>query len=733
MSISPWRLIHLALAWVSFLFLALASLTGIILGLAPIDKQLQPHNRFALENISLGSTLEKLNKTQEEILWLEVDNNGGVLASVVNAEGENQEVFINPLTGEVLAVKEPEKALYLWAKTLHRSLFLKSTGRFLIGLTAFVLFFIALSGIFLVSKRQGGFKKWFKPIIKDKFYPLWHALLGRWLLLPILIIALSGSYLSLLQFNLITPSDAKHQLDEHEWQESEPQKVSRFKIFNETMLGDLKRVEFPFSPFPEDYFSLQTRTQHVIINQFSGEIISTHTYPISHVLAHYSMIFHTGQGSWLWSIILVLASIGILFFIYSGFKIMWSRQSGKIKNHYALKDCTHLILVGSEGGTTFNFARALYAELIRLGKRVYLAEMNQVQLKPKLEHLIIMTATYGNGEAPSNAKKFLKQLQTQKPTNKIGFTVLGFGSSSYPYFCAFAKEVQSALSDKDNFKEDMPYTSINNQSTEAFKSWMMNWCDRLNIPARIPNNIVKPRKIKQRQLVCTQNTKGGQGLDASFLLCLKPKGKLKFKSGDLLSIVPPEDQRERLYSIGKSTNNEILIAVKRHEFGLVSNWLYQLNTTDELSAGLVKNKNFHLPKRAKQVIMLATGTGVGPFLGMLQHPKKQVCLYWGGRNQEQFSPYREHLERAQQEGSLSTLKLAFSRETNQEKCYVQDLLIKDATFIADALKNKAVFMICGSVVMQEAVLACLNKIALTHNQKALCYYESRKQLKMDCY
>ncbi len=733
MSISPWRLIHLALAWVSFLFLALASLTGIILGLAPIDKQLQPHNRFALENISLGSTLEKLNKTQEEILWLEVDNNGGVLASVVNAEGENQEVFINPLTGEVLAVKEPEKALYLWAKTLHRSLFLKSTGRFLIGLTAFVLFFIALSGIFLVSKRQGGFKKWFKPIIKDKFYPLWHALLGRWLLLPILIIALSGSYLSLLQFNLITPSDAKHQLDEHEWQESEPQKVSRFKIFNETMLGDLKRVEFPFSPFPEDYFSLQTRTQHVIINQFSGEIISTHTYPISHVLAHYSMIFHTGQGSWLWSIILVLASIGILFFIYSGFKIMWSRQSGKIKNHYALKDCTHLILVGSEGGTTFNFARALYAELIRLGKRVYLAEMNQVQLKPKLEHLIIMTATYGNGEAPSNAKKFLKQLQTQKPTNKIGFSVLGFGSSSYPYFCAFAKEVQSSLSNKDNFKEDMPYTSINNQSTEAFKSWMMNWCDRLNIPARIPNNIVKPRKIKQRQLICTQNTKGGQGLDASFLLCLKPKGKLKFKSGDLLSIVPPEDQRERLYSIGKSTNNEILIAVKRHEFGLVSNWLYQLNTTDELSAGLVKNKNFHLPKRAKQVIMLATGTGVGPFLGMLQHPKQQVCLYWGGRNQEQFSPYREHLERAQQEGSLSTLKLAFSRETNQEKCYVQDLLIKDATFIADALKNKAVFMICGSVVMQEAVLACLNKIALKHNQKALCYYESRKQLKMDCY
>lgn len=166
---------------------------------------------------------------------------------------------------------------------------------------------------------------------------------------------------------------------------------------------------------------------------------------------------------------------------------------------------------------------------------------------------------------------------------------------------------------------------------------------------------------------------------------------------------------------------------------MISNRLNDLKSTENLTAGIVKNKAFHLPKRSKQVIMIATGTGIGPFLGMMGNNKrKDMHLYWGGRTKATFEPYSKSIEQAQDEDNLSTLNLAFSRET-AEKTYVQHLLMQDAQFIAEALKNKAVFMICGSILMQEAVLHCLNKIGLTHNQKALCYYEQRKQLKMDCY
>ncbi|MBQ0770124.1 MAG: hypothetical protein KBT58_12615, partial [Bizionia sp.] len=62
-----------------------------------------------------------------------------------------------------------------------------------------------------------------------------------------------------------------------------------------------------------------------------------------------------------------------------------------------------------------------------------------------------------------------------------------------------------------------------------------------------------------------------------------------------------------------------------------------------------------------------------------------------------------------------------------------DLLLKDATFVAETLKNNGVIMLCGSLAMQKGVLQALNTICETYNQKPLRYYQENKQLKMDCY
>lgn len=732
MSLSFWRYSHLALAISSFVFLVLASLTGIVLALEPINVQLQEYSSNNLEAISLAEALQHLKEEHEEILWVEVDKDNVFTASVVNEAGDNKVVYIQPETGKSLGEKQPSHAVFQFAKTLHRSLFLKSVGRFFIALVALLLCFIALSGIALTIKRQGGFKNFFSPIIKDSFYPYLHVVFGRWLLVPIFIIALSGVYLSLQQFNLLPKQKVEQNFDPENLADSPQKAVTDFAIFKDNNLADLRRLEFPFSPFPEDYFTLQLQQEEVIVNQFNGAVISKYEYPFSSLLGYYSLKLHTGQGSILWSVVLILASIGILFFIFSGFKIMLKRRRSKIRNHYKKNVCNYVILVGSEGGTTLSFANALYEELIRLGQKVYLAEMNAYQSFPAMEQLIVMTATYGNGEAPANAKNFKKLLEKQQQQS-FGYSVVGFGSSSYPNFCAFAFTAENCLKAIENACETHSLTTINNQSTEAFKTWMLSWSKQQKLAVRIPTGILKPRKIKQRNFVCTKKITAENGLENTFLLELETEKKIKFKSGDLLSIIDTEDKRERLYSIGKTEKRALVIAVKRHEKGVISNKLNKLKSTDKLTAGIVKNRSFHLPKRSKQVIMIATGTGIGPFLGMMSsNQKKDLHLYWGGRTKATFEPYSKNILQAQDENNLSTLKLAFSREET-EKTYVQDLLMQDAEFIAEALKNKAVFMICGSIVMQEAVLHCLNKIGLTHNQKALCFYERRKQLKMDCY
>jgi len=734
MSLSFWRYSHLALAISSFAFLILASITGIILAVEPINIQAQDYSSSSLDEISLAEALQNLNQEHEEVLWVEVDKNHVFTASVMNEAGENEVLYIQPETGKSLGEKQASHPVFQFTKTLHRSLFLKSVGRFFIGLVAFLLCFIALSGIALTIKRQGSFKNFFSPIIKDNFYPYFHVVFGRWLLIPIFIVSLSGVYLSLQQFNIIPSFKVEQNFDAETLADSPQKDLKDFTVFQDYTLADVRRLEFPFSPFPEDYFTLQLQQKEVIVNQFNGEIISSYTYPFSALITYYSFKLHTGEGSIIWSVVLILASIGILFFIFSGFKIMFKRRRSRFRNEYKKEVCTYVILVGSESGTTLSFANALYAELIRLGEKVYIAEMNAYQNFPAMQHLIVMTATYGNGEAPNNAKNFDKLLKKYPQQRNFNYAILGFGSRSYPDFCAYAYQTETFLNQLKNTQESYPITCINNQSTEAFTQWMLAWGKKEQLPLRVPKNILKPRKLVQHQLKCSEKINPDNSLENTFLLQLKSEKKLKFKSGDLLSIVAKEDERERLYSIGKLNKKEMIVAVKRHEKGVVSNLLNNLNKSEQISAGIVKNKAFHIPKRGHQVIMIATGTGIGPFLGMMaQNKHKDLHLYWGGRSRESFKPYAKSTQEALAHKKLTRLQLAFSREEQEEKTYVQNLLMQDEAFIAEALKNKTMFMICGSIVMQEAVLHSLNKIGLIHNQKALCYYEHRKQLKMDCY
>ena len=64
---------------------------------------------------------------------------------------------------------------------------------------------------------------------------------------------------------------------------------------------------------------------------------------------------------------------------------------------------------------------------------------------------------------------------------------------------------------------------------------------------------------------------------------------------------------------------------------------------------------------------------------------------------------------------------------------MQDQLAKNATEIAGTLKTGGVIMICGSVFMQQAVLALLTEICKNHQLKNLSDYQNRGQLLMDCY
>lgn len=733
MTISIWRYSHLALALFSGLFLILAALTGIILAFEPIQSAAKPYRPISVSEVSLAETIGVLQKEYDEILTIELDANDFLIADVVTLEGDSETIFVHPLTGKKLGEPTPQHPIFQFTTNLHRSLFLKSIGRFFVGFVSFLLCLIAVTGLILIIKRQGGLVKLFSKVQKDYFELRYHVVLGRWFLLPIIILAATGVYLSAEKFSLLPSTKVTHEMVEPDDDVDMAVRASELEIFKGIPLKNIRKVNFPFSEFPEDYFELSLRDKELYVHQYTGEILSEQAYPFTFLASKLSLTLHTGQGSMLWALVLLLASVSILFFIYSGL-VMWRKRVKNSKITVSKNDkdeCSHIILVGSETGTTFCFAQVLEKGLTEAGKTVFVSQINHYTTYKKAEHLIFLTATYGEGEAPTNARHIKNLLKTVQPLHPLNYSVVGFGSLIYPKYCQFAIDLNDELANHPNFKEYLPLFKINDQSFDAFKSWVSQWIEATGIDIHVEPFKTKTKKIKQRSFAVIKRTE--LNVDDTFLLRLMPSWKVKFQSGDLWEYIPEEDGIPRLYSVAK-IKNELVLSVKKHEFGVCPSFLSGVTENQIIRAGIKRNHEFHFPKYAPEIVCIGNGTGIAPFLGIINEntKTKPIDLYWGGRTKASYSLYKKYIDNALMTKKLTDIHLALSQE-NSTKTYVQHLLEKDRESIAKKLQNGAVFMICGSMAMQNAVLDVLGSISETILSKPLSEFEHNEQLKMDCY
>ena len=735
MTLSIWRYSHLGFALSFSIFILIAALTGFVLALEPINEQLD-NSILSIEakNQSIAKTITLLKKEYKEVVSFEINSHNKALADVMTDNGENIRMYIDPINGHNLGTPKERLAIYKWSTNLHRSLLFKKTGRVLVGLSSFFLGLIALTGAILIIKRQGGIFNFFTKIVKENSNQYFHIIFGRWCLIPILVITITGVYLSLEKFSLLPKETFKHSINSELADTPLGSNLMNFKVFNDIKLDEIKQIEFPFTEDPNDYYTLYLKDKEIIVNQINGNIVSEYNYPLSKMFSYYSLVLHTGHGNIIWSFILLLGCLGILYFMYSGFAMTLSRNKLSIKNNINKNDAEVLILVGSEGGTTFNYASTLHQQLLKQNIKSYLTDLNNFQISKSLKKIIIMTATYGDGEAPNNAKKFIDKINKSKFSHSIEYSILGFGSRAYEHFCQFAFDIQEDLNKLPFLNEANEITTINNNSFEAFILWTYKIADYLDINISIQKKDLGIKR-KQTQLFTVENiTPQKEQIDNTFLVQLVPIKKNNFSSGDLLALYTDNDDRERLYSIAKINKNEILISVKKHEIGLVSNFLHQQIKSNVIEAAIVKNPAFHFPEKSKQVIMIATGTGIGPFLGMIENNTKYkgIKLYWGGRSEKSFQLYNTLIGKQIERGHLQHLYTAFSRD-NTPKTYVQDLIKEQSNYFANSLAGNTAIMICGSIAMQNKVLETLNEISITKLNKPLSYFQNKSQILMDCY
>ncbi len=727
MTAKIWRISHFALALTGAVFILLASVSGFILAFEPIQAKWQNRDLTRTDDQTLGGFLQVLTENQDEIFEVQVDENGVVSASVL--EGD---FLIDPQTGKIAGEIPSKNVFFEFITNFHRSLFLKTTGRIIIGITSFLLCLIALTGCLLLIKRQKGIRQFFQKIINENFTQFSHVYLGRLSLIPILIISISGAWLSLDRFSAFPdPFIPVKRIQSHSIEKID---LSEFEIFRKTKLHEVKKLEFPFSTDEEDYFILETESGKFEINQYTGTIENELRRSTTSLLSNLGFEWHTGVGSITWSLILAISSLNILYFIYSGFVISISRIGNKIRNSFQPNEVEYVILYGSENGSTRFFANHLKNELIREKKKVFVDELNSYQAYPNMKTLVIMTSTYGSGDPPSNANRFLnlfKSIKTQSSGEYEGF-IVGFGSFAYPKFCQFALDIHHEFQKNKNiFLPHSPFL-IHNQSIGQYNEWLKSWS---KIKGLGLNSLhYKTQKHKKYTFRVMDKKSVKNDLDDVFVLKLKGFAQRKVKSGDLLSFTPPNEETERLYSVCKSRNGNILLSVKRHENGIGSNFLNSLNVGESISCGIIENSHFHFPQSANTVILIANGTGIAPFLGMIQNRrfKGDIYLYWGSRTRETLDLYQSNIDRALRNKTLTSFKTAFSQAELPRK-YVQDLLREDEGFIIRVLESGAKIMICGSLSMQDDVLSLIEEWTQKHFNQSLDHYKNKGQILMDCY
>lgn len=113
-----------------------------------------------------------------------------------------------------------------------------------------------------------------------------------------------------------------------------------------------------------------------------------------------------------------------------------------------------------------------------------------------------------------------------------------------------------------------------------------------------------------------------------------------------------------------------------------------------------KSSHFHPPSDdSKPLIMIGPGTGIAPFRAFLEEREARGAtgknwLFFGDQHEADDFLYRDTLEAWTDNGLLSELSLAWSRDS-EEKVYVQTLLEERGAEVFDWLEDGAAIYICG--------------------------------------
>ena len=730
-----WRRLHSGLGLFGLILVLALSVSGAILSVFPIRDGWAALPTDA--TMTVADLAGRLTTQGVEIDGIKMAPSGAVIVDYTDGSGIPQQGLADPATGKIIGPAPTGGPIYEAVKTFHRSFLLGDKGRILSGVGAGLMALLSISGLWLMASRMGGFRRLFdRP--KGTLVARLHTVLTRATLLPFILSAVTGVYIVLTEFELVNATPVSSLAYPASAQDLPAVSPGQLAGLVAVPLSDLRSLQFPFPDDTTDVFTLRTDQGLTVIDQFTGAVLEQVPAGWGETVYNWVYALHTGQGmAWLGAL-LGLAAALVPLIAGAGVAIWWARTRDsrvRIKNNTPAPKAEVVILVGSEGGSTWGFAKSLHAEMTRAGVATHIAPMNDFAPRyPAARCVLFLTSTYGEGHAPESSNRILSLLADQAEVPDWSYAVLGFGDRAFPKYCQFAKDLETALSDR-GWPRLLPISLINRQSTQAFATWGTELAKALHLPLTLTHEVAMPA-TRRMELIARheygtevqsptvvlrfRSSQPPQRSTLSRTMRLFGGTTFQFQPCDLLGIVPPDDTIPRYYSISSvASDTEVEICVRKQTGGKCSTFLHELALGAEIDAITRPNPDFVPPSQRRPVIMVAAGTGISPFIGLIRSNARHqpIHLFWGGRTPTSDFLYEDVLGEALADHSLTTLTTAFSRIKGGG--YVQDKLREDADRLVSLIRQGAAIMVCGGDAMAQAARAEFDAILAPLGQSVL--------------
>ncbi|SDX04881.1 PepSY domain-containing protein [Roseicitreum antarcticum] len=705
--------------WPGLLALALITvltLSGAALSVFPAAERLTAPQ--AATSLTVGTLAERIQGAYPGVEQIRRAPSGRITAYWFD-QGTPGAAVIDPATGQGVASADPNQT-QRWLTNLHRSLFLGDGGRIAMAAGAAAMLTLALSGVLLVTRRVGGWRHWFARL-RGPLAGRLHVEIARIAVVGLVLSSTTALWMTASTFDLLPGGGVP----------AMPVEVSgetgfapgQMLLLVETPVAELRELSFPYPGDATDAFTLKTDGGTGYLDQGTGALLAWTDLTGWERVSETIYMLHTGQGAATLGLVLGLMALGVPAMGVTGVFVWLAGRRGRprIRGNQPAGRAETILLVGSEGGSTWGFAATLHAALTNAGQRVHAAPMSAFapERYAAANRIIVLAATYGDGAAPASAKGFLDRLAAADHAPDAPVAVLGFGDRSFPAYCAFANAVAAAAQAK-GWPQLMAIDTIDRQSPQDFARWGRALGDAMGVDLDLSHQPVHPA-TETLTLVSRRDYGAEVQAPTAILRFALPRATLwwrlvgvgfaRFDAGDLIGIMPEGSSVPRLYSLASARRDGFVeIVVKKQPGGLCSGQLTALEPGQTVTAFLRRNPGFQPGRGQAPLILIGAGTGIGPLAGFVRgnSRRRPIHLFFGMRHPDSDFLYGEEMPVWQDEGHLAQLVTAVSRGARPH--YVQDALRNEAAEVARLIRDGARVMVCGGRDMAAGVADALAEI-----------------------